>query len=273
MDWIPAVTTTTLLAAALWLARKLIITRLSRSVQHEFDKKLELVRADLRASEEKLKSVLREKEAEISALRSGALSAIAGRQAAIEKRRLEAIDQIWAAFNSLAHARGLAAQMAIIKFEEAAKESVRNPKARQLFEIMGSGFDLLKIDGASADKARPFISPMAWAIFAAYRAIVMHGVVKWQILKSGIGEANLIDSDAVKKLVLAALPHYKDYLEKHGTDTLYYSLEGLESQLLSELKTLLKVSEFDKASVEQAAEIVRLANELQLATEKAEGAA
>ncbi|WP_194249543.1 hypothetical protein [Chitinibacter fontanus] len=273
MDWIPAVTTTTLFAAALWLVRKLIITRLSRSVQHEFDQKLEIVRADLRASEEKFKAALREKEAEIAALRSGALSAIASRQAAIEKRRLEAIDQIWAAFNSLAHARGLAAQMAIIKFEEAARETERNPKARQLFEIMGSGFDPLKIDGINADKARPFISPMAWATFAAYRAIVMNSVVKWHILKGGLGKADLVDSDVVKNLVLAALPGYKDYLEKHGTDALYYSLEGLETQLLSELKTLLTISEFDKASVEQEAEILRLANELQTANEKAERAA
>src|SRR5438105_1233155 len=105
VPWFPAITTTALLAAVLWASRELISTRLTRTVQHEFDKKIESLRADFRASEERFKAELREKEAEISALRSGALSVLASRQAALDKRRLEAVDQIWTAFNALSPAR------------------------------------------------------------------------------------------------------------------------------------------------------------------------
>ena len=39
-DWIPAISTTSLLAASLWLLRSLISTRLRASVQHEFEQKI-----------------------------------------------------------------------------------------------------------------------------------------------------------------------------------------------------------------------------------------
>jgi hypothetical protein len=68
MDWFPAITTTGILAAALWLSRNVIITRLKASVQHEFDTKLAGIQSDLRKSEEGLRAELRAKERQIEAL-------------------------------------------------------------------------------------------------------------------------------------------------------------------------------------------------------------
>jgi hypothetical protein len=58
--WLPSLTTGGLVAAVLWLARNLIITRLTRSVQSEFDSKLEELRAELKG-----------KQAQFDSLRSG----------------------------------------------------------------------------------------------------------------------------------------------------------------------------------------------------------
>lgn len=271
-DWFPALTSTGLFAAALWLARESISARLTRSVQHEFDRKIESVRSDFRAAEERLKAQLREKEAEISALRGGALSALASRQASLDKRRLEAVDQLWAAFNSLAPARTLAATMSVIKFESAAEIAERDPKARQFFESIGTGFDQSKVDQISANKARPYVTPMAWAVFTAYRAVTMHSVMRWHVLKGGLGTNDYTDREAIEKLLVAVLPHYKEHLEKHGPNVYYYALDGLESRLLSELQNMLTGNDLDKASVEQAAEIIRQASVLQATTAAAEHA-
>lgn len=53
--WFPPLTTTALFAAALWLGRNIISTRLTKSVEHEFNTKLESVRSQ-RESEERLKA-------------------------------------------------------------------------------------------------------------------------------------------------------------------------------------------------------------------------
>ena len=136
MDWIPATATTLVLAGLLWLMRSLIATRLAKSVQHEFDAKLEKLRAQFRKSEEVLKADLRSKETEISALRSGAMTALANRQIALDRRRLDAVDQLWSAVTALAPARVISHMMASIKFEAAAK--MRREALRCCFTILMS---------------------------------------------------------------------------------------------------------------------------------------
>lgn len=84
IDWLPAITTSSLFAAALWIGRHLILTRLTKSVEYEFGQKIEALRAQLREGEERLKADLRAKEIEIAALRSGAMTALASRQIAVD---------------------------------------------------------------------------------------------------------------------------------------------------------------------------------------------
>jgi hypothetical protein len=260
LDWIPAITTTTMAAGALWLLRNLIMTRLTKTVEHEFNAKLERLRADLREAEERLKADLRAKEADITVLRSGALSAMASRQMALDKRRLEAVDQLWTAFNSLGGARTLSMSLSVIKFEAAAKHAASDQKTRQFFETIAGGFDPKNIDHASAAKARPFVPAMVWASYTAYMAICMHAVIRWHVLRFGLGANDFSDNDAIKKLITAALPHYGDYLEKIGPDGYHYILEALEEKLLKEIEQMLVGAEADQASIEQAAEIVRRSN-------------
>lgn len=262
IPWFPALTTTGLLAAVLWLARESISARLTRSIQFQFDNKLEKIRSEFRSTEERLKADLREKEAEISALRSGSLSALASRQAAVDRRRLEAIDQLWETFNSYSAGRVLATSMGLLNFDEAAKAAASDTKARKAFELLGFGFDAGKIDVTGANKARPFVSPMAWAIFSAYQAVVAHAIMRWYVLKDGLGTKDFSNREAVEKLIVAALPHFKDFIGEYGPSGYYLALEALEARLLDELQAMLTSSETDKASLEQAAEIIRQANAL-----------
>jgi len=258
--WFPSLTTTALFAAALWLGRNAISTRLTKSVEHEFNTKLESVRSQMRESEERLKAELRAKETEIAALRSGALTALSSRQMALDKRRLEAVDQLWASVTALGSARTIAALMSSISFEKAAPITERDPRARQAFEMMGAAFDIKSLDLSGASKARPFLSPMVWATFSALQAVVMHAVMRWHILKSGLGAKDFMDNEAISKLIKVALPHYSDYIDKLGPSAYYYVLEALDDQLLKEIQQMLSGVEADKSSIERAAEILRQSN-------------
>jgi len=209
MDWIPALSTTSLLALALWLSRNLIITRLTNSIKHEYDKKIEQLKTELRQNEESFKADLRAKESQIDALRSGALSGISNRQSAIFERQLAAIEQLWDSVMSLGPAKYVSSMMAVIKFEAAAKEAAKNPRVKEMFSVIGN-VDLNKLDTNKALKARPFISPLAWAYYSAYQAIVMHAVLRLQMLKNGLDMAEVIDTKKVTELIKVALPHYSD---------------------------------------------------------------
>lgn len=244
-----------------WLLRNIIATRLTHSVKHEFDMKLEKLKAELKTKEEVFTADLRAKENELAALRGGAMSAIASRQMAIDKRRLKAIDQLWDAFNKLAPLRNMAEILAQYDFDAAAKVAESNPKLRQAFEMLSQLADPAKIDFGKPHKARPFVSPMGWAYFTAYSAIASQAMAKVQVLRFGM-PAKLVSKDKITNLVKAALPEFTATIDQHGDAVYHYLLEILESKLLAELQRMLTDTEAYRANVEQAAQIVQQSNSL-----------
>lgn len=262
-DWIPALSTTSLLAIALWLLRSIISTRLTNSVRHEYDEKIEKLRSKLKESEEAFKAELKTKETQIEALRSGALTSIVNRQVALYERQIAAVEQLWNAIIELAPAKAVSTMMVSIKFEAAAKSAAKDHKTREFFNLIGGNFDLKNFKTPNASKTRPFVSALAWAYYSAYEAIVMHAAVKLHMLKSGIDMVEILKADYVIKLVNVVLPHQAEYVEKFGHEAFHYLLEELESNLLAELGKILRGDQSDKEHLEKAAKIMEEAERLQ----------
>lgn len=254
--WFPAMTSTGLLAFALWLGRNLITNRLRLSVEHEFSERLECVKADQRAGEERLKADLKQKEAEITALRSGALSALTSRQMALDKRRLEAVDQLWSTVAALGPARSITSVMSGVNFESVAPFTEQDPSAREIFALIGGNFDMRSIDMSGAIKAQPYLTPMVWAVYSALLAVAMHGAMRWHCLKGGLGK-DYSSIEHVTKLIKTALPSYSDYVDQTGPNGYRYVMDALEHRLLAEIRTMLAGVEDDKTTLDQAAEILK----------------
>jgi len=262
ISWVPALTTTGLLAMVIWLFKNLILTRLKNSVEHEFNTKLEALHAQIRESEERLKAELRAKEAEIEALRNGALTALTSRHIALDKRRIEAVDQLWSAITELAiPARNNASLLSNINLEKAAQRVKQDLDYRQKFELFGPACDVKNLDVRGAKKARPYLSPMIWALYSAYEVITMHEISIWHFLKSGLGDEILTGNESIYRLIKKAMPDLSDFVDKSGPKGYSILLELLESRLLQELQKLLSGVETDKESINQAAVILRLSDE------------
>lgn len=262
MEWFPAVTTTSVLVLLLWLGRNLIVTRLTSSVRHEYDVRLRGIEHNQRSAEEHLKSEIRKKEIELDALRSGALSGIAARQSELYRRQLIAVEAAWAGINKLAKAKGVIQSISMLKFEAAAKEAARNSDLRDVFKALGKNLDEKIIDTPEVDNIRPFLTPMAWAYFSAYKAIVGYYYIKQKFLESGLEQTDIIQHDNVKKVIETALPHQAPTLEKFGTDHLYLYFDELESKLLVELNKIIIGESNNQESIKQAADILRASEEL-----------
>jgi len=263
IEWIPAVTTTGLLSLVLWLSRTWIKVRLTSSVQHEFDKRLEELKAEFRVAEKSLEANLAKRSAELEALRSGALSGITQRRALLDKRRVEAIDQLWGALVRNHSARNLAMTMSALKLEELAKLVTKDHRIREFVKMSGVGFDVSKLDYVSGVYARPYVSDMAWALYSAISAITGYYVAHWVALSNGIDSRRMVDNESVQKLIVAAMPEYKEYLEKHGISAAYHLLDRLDSLLIKELNRMALDHQQDKESIQQAAEILEQARNLE----------
>jgi hypothetical protein len=77
-----------------------------------------------------------------------------------------------------------------------------------------------------------------------------------------MGAKDLLDKDAIAKLVKAALPHHVVYIDTVGEAGYYYFLEEIEGSLLDELRKMLAGVESDKESLERAAEITKRSKDL-----------
>lgn len=246
-NWFPALTTTALLGGALWLARSLIFTRLQNSVKNEFDSKLEVLRSELKS-----------KEAQIESLRSGAMSGLITRQGALYQRKLEAIDQIWSAVKELDKAKHISSTMAILEFEACVKESSGNPNFRTFMDTVGGNFDPNSLDLSGAALARPFVTPLAWAYYSAFSAVIMSAIFKMKVLKIGLDDADkFLRSDYPNKLLKTVLPSRSAYIDEHGTSVHHYLLDEIEGLLLFELKKIQDGNEVDMDNAKRAAEITK----------------
>ncbi|WP_413933377.1 hypothetical protein [Nitrospira sp. BLG_1] len=238
------------------------------SIEHDFNQKLEEIRTDFRKSEESFKADLRAKESQIAALQTGALSGMVSRQVALDKRRLEAIDQLWAGIEALKPLTLAASWMKTIDFEKALKTASEDPRTRDLFTKMSPQLDPKNLPNPDVHKVRPYVSEMAWALFSAYQAIVGYAAAQIFMLRVGLNSAHILDSTAVSRLVLAALPHYQEYIEKHGYKVFPLIVDTLEAELLKELQRMMRGEESDKHSVEQAAKIMQEVRDVNKAIDK-----
>lgn len=264
LDWLPAVTTTGVLGLALWLGRKLIVTRLKNSVRHEFDIKLEKLRSDLRASER-----------EIRAVQETALSALTTAKGAIDQRRIDAIDQLW---EGLIEARkGVTAVhlVGILKLNNIARE-MSDPKMQQMMDtitgLVGDSADPKKREAlVKVERARPWVSPMAWALYIAYTAVVRTSIIRLMAAKAGIEDGgSLVNKEAAVKMLKAALPDFNIDWHNLSDSALPDLVQALEQKLLDELQESAVRIESDEETVKRAARIASLATEL-TSTENSRG--
>lgn len=134
-------------------------------------------------------------------------------------------------------------------------------RAREVFEMIGPDVGPGSVDIRDTYKCRPFISRVAWAYSSAYTAILGHAALKLHMLKMGWDYPDIIDSKNLKNLIVSALPHQKEYVEKVDSEAYYHLLDELESLMLLAFENTLKGEQDDKAALSQAAEIIRASEE------------
>jgi hypothetical protein len=244
------------LTFALFAARHRILAHITNSVQHGFNVELEKVRTELRASEERLKSELRDKEAEISSLRANVLSGSASRQALLDKRRFEAVERVWTAVNDLAPVKNISRSLTVLNMKEVAKE-VHDPRMQRVLSTLDTMAPPPEKWKNVARDERPFLPDLAWAYFHAYQTTILAAYIRFAAFKTGLEDPDrYLSFDNLRNVLKAALPHQSKWIDQNEPETYYYLLEELEPLLLAELRKVLDAKETDQASIEKARAIM-----------------
>jgi hypothetical protein len=255
---------------AIFLARNWLVAWISNSVQHRFNVKIEELRAELRKSEEGFKSDLRDKEAEISALRNSVLGGSASRQALLDKRRFESVERVWTAVNDLGgQLKGLSLWMSVLNYKVLAKEA-SDPKVQEFLSSFGKTVpEFQQIKDVARDE-RPYLPELAWAYFSAYSMILTTIYARYMVLRTGLPEAErYLSTDALKKILKATLPHCSDWIDENEPERYYHLLEQIELRLLMELRKILEGKQADEADATRAKAIMEMVRRAEEESEKA----
>lgn len=234
-------------------------------VQYHFDERIENLKSELRRGEERFAANLRANEQQLRSLAGTALSLRSNRQAALDVRRLQAVEKLWAAKIATDRMRMAAALVSGLNLEELFKAAENNdPKIRNFAEALDklTGLDLKKeAPLASAVSERPFLPPNVWALFAAYQGVMIHSVMNLKVLAIGTTKF-LKKEDTLKPLMLLALPEYKSYIEKYGFSGYYHLLDILDQKLLNAIAEMLDGKDIDESTLRRSAEIMSAVREL-----------
>ncbi|WP_156421065.1 MULTISPECIES: hypothetical protein [unclassified Sphingopyxis] len=233
-------------------------TFIESRVKVTVDIQTEEIRSQLRNSEERLKSNLRNREAEISVLRDGALSGRASRAAQIDKRRLAAVDHLWDAVLKLSSLQGPALTLSMLKLDAVAKEVPENENLREMLEMMMLVKDFEEtISGLRAEVERPYVEEPLWSAYSAYSSVIIGSWAIMKMLTIGIKDANqFVKLDHMKNVLKAALPHRAKVIDEGDVTSHYHFLDEIKQNILVEIKRELDGERADGEALKKAATIM-----------------
>lgn len=279
MDWkelLLAVLTSVVGSSALigliaYFSKTWLTERLKASIKHDYDVRLESLKADLRVeSEHHLAQLKSEVDRSADRLKAAALSFSEVQKATIA-RKIEAIDGLWQAVrNARANVPGVILLTDYLTDDEL-KDLTQYPKCEQLrreLEALSSTDVALKFF-QDADNARPHVGEYVWALFVTYHGIITrvihileggftNGDRRWhtdasilRMVVSGFGQERLIQFEALKGQRL-------EWLRRE-----------FERELFRSFEQLLTGRAFSEAALNQAFEMEQLAAKVHAQQERA----
>jgi hypothetical protein len=190
------------------------------------------------------------------------LANLGGSTATLDKRRIEAAERLWAAVIELIPYRNLAHMTKSLNFNNALAIAAKNDsdatKAREFADLIlrSANINLYRKEYGVADKERPFLTPLAWARFTAYRNAVNYPLIQLKMMKGGIKGVYLADPKPLLDAIKNVLPKFTAFVDEHGTASLPYVIDDIESLILDEIMNSLSNGPTDQLHVQRAAKII-----------------
>lgn len=238
-------------------------------VKEGTDSRVEALRSELRNAEERLKSDLRSKEAEIAALRDGVLSGRANRTALVDQKRLDANDRLWIAITKLSRLKGPAMSLSMLKLEAVSARVPNDPKLREVIKMMmlvENFQDSMK--EITTDELKPYLSEIAWANYSAYASIIMGAWAVMNMLSIGVEKVqDFVKLEHTRGVLKAVLPHRSSAIDSVGMTGYFHFLDEIEQALLNEIRRELDGERADADSIEKAARIMDAVKKVQQDTD------
>jgi hypothetical protein len=202
------------------------------------------------------------------------MTGLSTRSAALDKRRMEAVEKIWAASTEVTKklhflvrsCETLRMEVLIDRAEGSGAEAVKVQEFAKA--VLGAGnidTNDWKAAFPFATAERPFVPPFVWAIYSTYNSLMLHAYARWTAVRFGTGNGILASPDPLLTALKLALPHQSNFIDQFGEARVYGLRKELEDKLLFELSRTLEGHQSDSQHLQRAHEILRAVSELEAA--------
>ncbi|ELC9520014.1 hypothetical protein RJY08_001462 [Vibrio alginolyticus] len=250
INWFPSIATASVIGVVGFLLRNVIKTRLTNAVKHEYDGKLELIKADIQR-----------KERDLEILKSSGVSSVGHRQTILFEKRVEAAEVLWKATVLVSGGQRVSDMMFRVKEEYVSANVGSDEKLQMFFKFIAQQADTDKMSEINAELVRPFVSKSAWSYYEAYHSIIWHFIAMASLYEKGLGH-DLLKTEQMIETVKAVLPNYSDYIDQHGASSVILLLDELKDKVLNEIDNMLLGVTEDEQAVLRANEILEHAHKL-----------
>lgn len=271
-----AISSTLILGVLAFLSRSYISSWLSARFNSLYQIRVEEIRA-MRQTEmeslkgeiakeiEKIRAEYSAQSREIDAIRAGIFGPRAARQAIIDKRRIESIEEIWDSLRELKSLTGIVMTLAVTNFDVLAAEAEENDAVRTTFKQMTGDLNKFEINRKLAHVARLYIPPLAYSLFDAYRVTIAYSRARMAVIHYGVGKDAMKGPEEVIALLGEAVPLMKDRLDKVGVYAFPEAMEALEKRILDELQNALGGKAEDEENFKSAKALNSMIQEVEKA--------
>jgi hypothetical protein len=246
--------TTAIFIIIFWVLKNFILQYLTKSISHEFNKKMEI-----------FKSELQERRQDQQHFHELLLKTIMQENKELQSRKIIAADHLWNALLAMKKFSIAVKYLGTLNFNEIEKQS-NNPKIQKFLNSVpkctfAELLEVKTINGQPAEFARPWVTHKAWSLYLAYCMIINYAITQFESAKLGGEFHGLFDEKKLLEIIQNALPDVK--IDRIFAPLLSQILDLLELTLITELKVAIESKE-DAIAIQRTKKIFELVSDIQI---------
>jgi hypothetical protein len=251
-----------LVAALHFLTREWLTTRLTNSIRHEYDQKLEVFKADLKAkSDVALVQLTADLERNATQISVAHASFSEGQKAAMA-RRLQAVDELWRWVVKFRKDRpAILGFLSLLSDDELRAQDTQNRVSEYTVGVKWESF--LPLVNSDIEATRPYIGEQAWATVWAYRAIMLRISYLALEARSDLSLLHWVSDQGILD-ILSAVVTPEEFKEYSGlrVGRIGWITTNMEAKILSAAHGVISGEQLGTASLKQAMELQKMAANL-----------
>lgn len=248
-------------ALMIFLLRNLFLERLKGEISHQYQRKIELLRADLQLDRDRILKIYQEEKAEREALRLLITSSISSHQDSFTSRKADAIEYLWE--NVLKITESVPSSIYLMDFVDYNDKSF-GPLIKNFLkeaDYMEAIQPFLVID-KEVKKMRPFLDEELYSLFCSLRTICGRAVFTSINSAQESNFKKWFEDDEARQLLkeLMSESDYKTLIDQ-PFQKLHWICQYIENRIINIISDIMLGKRLNLEHIENARRLMELANQ------------